>query len=675
MHAFTGDGAATAVAGWSAEGPIVPLATRLPLDGDSAVARIFQTGAAARIDTYADLEGETAGVARGLGLRSTVGAPIVVEGRLWGALMAATRGVEPLRQDAETRIAEFTELVATAVANAESRAALGLLADEQAALRRVATLVAEGALPAEVFSAVSREVERVFAFRTDTTATVVRFDPGPACVLVGASKPVAETPLGTRWQPNDLYVSTRVLRTGASARVDETDLAVGGFAAEQMRRQGYLSQVASPIIVEGSLWGAMTVSSEETLPSDAERRLETFTELVATAIANAESREALDELASEQAALRRVATLVARGVPSRELFSAVTTEVARVFSADDPSLVATVIRFDAGSECVLVGASRSYPSEAIGARWTPRELYVSTRVLRTEASARVDESDLESIGGPDADVLRLRGFLHQVGSPVVAEGRLWGAMTLNSQKPLPPDIDQRLMEFTELVATAIANAETQSELAASRRRIVAAADDARRRIERDLHDGIQQQLVSIGMELGAVAASLPPEDVLRAQVVAASDGLRTAIDDLREVSRGIHPAILAHGGLGAALKALARRSAVPVQLTSNVDRRLPERVEVAAYYVASEALTNAARHANASVVTIGVACADGTLELSIRDDGVGGAEAGKGTGLIGLQDRVEALGGRITVESSPGHGTSLAVTLPLGGEAPLSIQD
>ena len=674
MHVFADEGTATAIAGWSAEGPVLPQGTRLPLDGDSAVARIFQTGAAARIDSYVDVEGETAGVARGLDLRSTVGAPIVVEGRLWGALMAATRGDEPLPPDAETRIAQFTELVATAVSNADSRAALGLLANEQAALRRVATLVAEGVPRAEVFSAVSREVERVFGARMDTTATVVRFDAGPECVLVGASKAVKDTPIGTRWRPNDLYVSSRVLRTGAHARVDETDLAAGGFAADQMRRQGFLSQVASPIVVEGRLWGAMTVSAAETMPADTEERLQKFTELVVTAIANAESREARGQLADEQACLRRVATLVAQGVPARELFSAVTKEVAHVFSRVEPSLVATVIRFDPGPECVLVGASRSYESEPIGSRWTPKALYVSTRVLHAGASARVDEADLDSLGGPDADALRLRGFLHQVGSPVVVEGRLWGAMTLNSRNELPPDIDRRLMEFTELVATAIANAESQSELAASRRRLVAAADDTRRRIERDLHDGIQQQLVSLGMELGAVEASLPAEDELRTQVAAVSSGLRNAIDDLREISRGIHPAILAHGGLGAALKTLARRSPVPVQLTSTIDDRLPERVEVAAYYVVSEALTNVARHAGASVVNIDVARQDGTLELSIRDDGVGGVDPRGGTGLIGLKDRVEALGGRISVESSPGEGTSLVAMLPLGGEVALETE-
>jgi signal transduction histidine kinase len=199
--------------------------------------------------------------------------------------------------------------------------------------------------------------------------------------------------------------------------------------------------------------------------------------------------------------------------------------------------------------------------------------------------------------------------------------------------------------------------------------MVAAADDTRRRIERDLHDGIQQQLISLGMELGAVEASLPTDDGLGAQVAAVSSGLRRAIDDLREISRGIHPAILAHGGLASALKTLARRSPVPVQLTTTIEGRLPERVEVAAYYVTSEALTNVARHSGASVVDIHLTRWDESLELSIHDDGAGGADAQGGTGLVGLKDRVEALGGRMSVESPRGRGTSLAVTLPLSEDA------
>jgi signal transduction histidine kinase len=310
--------------------------------------------------------------------------------------------------------------------------------------------------------------------------------------------------------------------------------------------------------------------------------------------------------------------------------------------------------------------------EPIGSRWAPKDLYVSTRVLWTGGSARVDETDLDAIGGADADVLRLRGFLHQVGRPVIVEGRLWGAMTLNSKEALPEDVDQRLVSFTELVATAIANAESRAELAASRARIVATADATRRRIERNLHDGAQQHLVSLALELRAAQASLPSElGEQRAELSRVVEGLMAVLDELREISSGIHPAILSEGGLAPALKTLARRSPIPVLLDVHVDARLPESVEVAAYYVVSEMLTNAAKHAHASSVHVQVAGADGVLHVSVRDDGVGGADPARGSGLVGLRDRVEALGGTVEVESPRDAGTAIEVALPFDpiGEA------
>jgi signal transduction histidine kinase len=209
--------------------------------------------------------------------------------------------------------------------------------------------------------------------------------------------------------------------------------------------------------------------------------------------------------------------------------------------------------------------------------------------------------------------------------------------------------------------------QNREELAASRARIVAAGDQARRRIERDLHDGTQQRLVSLVLDLRAAEAAVPPErPELRAQLDGVADGLAGALDDLRELTRGIHPAILSEGGLRPALKALARRSVVPVELDVDVQTRLPEPVEVAAYYVVSEALANTAKHAQASVAHVDVRADDGSLHLSVRDDGVGGATPGRGSGLIGLTDRVEALGGTITLHSPAGKGTSLQVDLPTG---------
>jgi PAS domain S-box-containing protein len=383
----------------------------------------------------------------------------------------------------------------------------------------------------------------------------------------------------------------------------------------------------------------------------------------------------VERLADEQAALRRVATLVAEGVPSDQLFAGVTKEVAHVFSDVDPQLVASVIRFDPGPESVLVGASRAYEDEAIGSRWSPKELYVSTRVLRTGRPARVDEADLDAIGGPDADALRLRGFLYQVASPVVVEGLIWGAMCLNSKEALPPDTDRRLASFVELIATAIANAENRSELAASRKRLVAASDDARRRIERDLHDGVQQQLVSLGLTLGKMEAAQPAGGTLKEQLAGVSDDVGSILDSLVEIARGIHPAILSQGGLEAALNGLVRRSSVPVEIDAQIDGGpLPGAVEVAAYYAVSEALTNVAKHARASVVHVDVTTDDGTLTLVVRDDGIGGATLGEGSGLVGLQDRVEALGGTITIDSSAGEGTCVAVTLPIAVEPHQEIE-
>jgi signal transduction histidine kinase len=245
----------------------------------------------------------------------------------------------------------------------------------------------------------------------------------------------------------------------------------------------------------------------------------------------------------------------------------------------------------------------------------------------------------------------------------------------STEGPMPPGTEARLASFTELVATAIANEESKSELAASRRRIVAASDDARRRIERDLHDGVQQQLVSLALNLGVMEADLPAGDGLKEQLASVSDDVASVLDGLVETARGIHPAILSQGGLGAALRGLARRSAVPVKLDARIDGHVPDAVEVAAYYVAAEALTNVAKYARASVVHIDVTTHEGTLTLVVRDDGVGGADLSQGSGLVGLQDRVEALGGTITIDSSAGKGTCVVVTLPIATKPDQEIEN
>ena len=240
-----------------------------------------------------------------------------------------------------------------------------------------------------------------------------------------------------------------------------------------------------------------------------------------------------------------------------------------------------------------------------------------------------------------------------------------GDHRLDEPAPLPAETEARVGDFTDLVATAIANAQTHAELTASRVRIVAAADDARRRIERDLHDGAQQRLVSLGLELRAAEARVPTQlNPLKEQISHLVTTVAEISTELQELSRGIHPAILSKGGLSPALKTLARRSAVPVELVLAVDRRLPDSSEVAAYYVVAEALTNAAKYARATEVKVCVDTEGPNLHLSVRDDGIGGADAAKGSGLVGLIDRVQALGGILVISSHPGNGTSLDVNIP-----------
>ncbi|MDX6486091.1 MAG: hypothetical protein QOF43_1244, partial [Gaiellaceae bacterium] len=432
-----------------------------------------------------------------------------------------------------------------------------------------------------------------------------------------------------------------------------------GPVADLARSLGVLASVGAPIVVKGRLWGVIVVSTtRETLPADTERRLADFTELVATGIADAESRAALGRLAQQQTALRRVATLVAEGVPPAEVFSALAEEVSGLLDAE----AATIGRLEADGKVAVVAVSGATSDEAVlGTRFEPDPDTVIAAVIKTARSTRKDDY------GSASEPARRLGIRSGVGVPIVVEGALWGIVAIGTvRERFPEDTEQRLGEFTELAATAIANAESRSELAASRARIVAASDETRRQIERDLHDGTQQRLVSIGFELRLAESTVPAElEETRKTIVKVAGEINSVIDELREISRGIHPAVLSEGGLGPALRTLGRRSAIEVELHDVTEDRLPEQVEVAAYYVVSEALTNAAKHANASRVDIEAAVQDSSLRLSIRDDGAGGANPASGTGLIGLRDRVEALGGSIEIDSPPGHGTHVVVRLPL----------
>jgi PAS domain S-box-containing protein len=365
----------------------------------------------------------------------------------------------------------------------------------------------------------------------------------------------------------------------------------------------------------------------------------------------------------EQAALRRVATLVAKRVAPAEVFDAVVTEMHQLLDAENTRL----LRYEP-DHTVTVVAARGEPGLEIplGTRYSLEGESVAVTVWHTGRPARLDH--FAGPPGSAAEALIRMGIRSAAGAPILVEERLWGVMIAAwTAHQRASGLEDQIAQFTDLVATAISNAQYRADLAASRARIVAASDQARRRIERDLHDGAQQRLVSLGLALRAAQRAVPAGQAeLERELAQISAGLTEVLEELREMSRGIHPAILSLGGLGAALKALARRSPVPVQLDVQVRTRLHEQAEVAAYFVVSEALANVAKHAQASVVRVRVEVREGTLHVSIHDDGAGGADPSRGSGLIGLSDRVEASGGTISISSQPGQGTRITAELPVG---------
>jgi PAS domain S-box-containing protein len=579
-------------------------------------------------------------------------------------------------RDATERRREQDELHQAQAAAESSRDRLRELGEQQAGLRRVATLVARGASPSDVFAAVADEMAGCLGVNN---ASVNRFE-GDEVVVLALSHldPAMENKptVGERHTLEGDNIATRVIQSGHSARLDFAELldAPGSIAA-RLREMGLRSTVAVPIVVEGQVWGMAAVGSSapEPLPGDTEARSGDFADLVATSIANAAtradlqaSRDELGVLADQQAALRRVATLVARGVNPSEVFCAVADEMARCLHVGH----ATVSQYDADDALIPLAVYHGGRLQQLpdGPRLAMDGDNVATRMFRTSRAARMDSHD--NAPGTHAARIRELGIRSAVGVPITVDGRVWGAAIVGSQRsePMPSDTEARVGDFADLVATAIANAATRAELIASRARIVAAADDARRRLERDLHDGAQQRLVSLGLQTRLAEASVPPQlDRLKSQLSRVVSSLTDISTDLQEISRGIHPAILSKGGLGPALKTLARRCpiAVSLELDIDIDRHLPDSVEVGAYYIVAEALTNTAKHSRASEVRVCAESKGDTLYLSIRDDGIGGADFAKGSGLIGLKDRAEALGGRMAIESPAGSGTSIHIRIPL----------
>jgi signal transduction histidine kinase len=644
---------------WSKPGHDPPTFDRVRVEDAPAAAEVRRTGRVVRFDDFERIQDATA-FADQPKVTSLVGAPITVEGDQWGLMIAWSQG-RVLADDVAAQLTQFTELVATAIANSEARREVATLADEQAALRRVATLVAEGVPPSGVFAAVARELGQLLG--VDSTY-LARYELDGMVTAVGSWSPDGTSaPVGTHVPLDDTTVTGMVHDTGRPARLDGYGQG-SGEVAELLKELGIRSSVGTPITVDGRPWGVMIASSNHAQPlaPDTEERITAFSDLVATAISNTESRAETRRLAEDQAALRRVATLVARGVPPGELFDAVAAEVGTRLGTD----LATLFRYEDEETVRMLsiwtadGASLETPET-----WKVEELGLSRRTAEDDWPGRVD--DWTQFDGPLAQFVRdVAGVTSSVSSPIVVEGQLWGALAVHStqDEPLPADTEVRVSEFTGLVATAMSNVQARADLAASRARIVAAADEERRRVVRDLHDGAQQRLIHTIVTLNLARTAIEEEREDAAGLVSeAAQRAEEATGELRELAHGILPSVLTRGGLSAGVRALASRMPVPIETDVSVDR-LPAEIEATAYFVVAEALTNVAKHARAEQASVAAHLTDGHLRIQVADDGVGGADR-DGSGFLGLVDRLAVHDGTLSVESPAQGGTRVMAAIPV----------
>ena len=604
----------------AASGGPAPVGTRIAFERDTLPDFVRRENRAVRVDDYA-LERD-ARLAAGFGLAAAVAAPISVQDGVWG-MLTATSGGPPLAPGTEQRLEQFAKLVASALASGQARVELQALADEQAALRRVAELAAQEAPVDAVLEAVAVQASNLAG--VDFT-TLLRFEPDGSTEIVAVDGAPGDIRTGMRAPAGGDGAVQRVWRSGRAARID--DLAeMTGHWPRVARQFGFSASVAAPILLERRLWGALVVvARNESLPASIEQHLADFAELASAAIAAAQTRRDLQLLAGQQAALRRVAELVAHGAPLDEVFNAVVAEVSKQLG----DLATALLRDEADDDGAVVVAQRNCS--------LPLGLLDATR------------PDLVGAG---------------VAVPVVVEGRVWGTLTAGAaEPPRPPGTEDRLTQFAELAAAAIANAENRAKLTASRARVVATADETRRRLQRDLHDGAQQRLVhaQITLELAREAAATGrPAAELIDEALAHTE---RANRELRDLVRGIMPAALTGGGLRTGIESLTDDMPLPIDLRVTVPR-LGTQTETTAYFIVAEALTNVIKHARATHATVEVTVQGRALSIDVRDDGAGGADARHGTGLTGLLDRVEAANGTLTISSPPGHGTTLHVTLPV----------
>ncbi len=536
------------------------------------------------------------------------------------------------------------------------------LAGEQAALRRVATLVAEGVPPDELFDAVVREAGTLL--NTDIGGMIRYEREDDAYTVVARWVADGEQPaVGMRWPLEGDDFGSAIATSHDPVRIDDYEGRPGRIAAFLRDDLGVRSSVGCPIMVEGAVWGGLFVHSRHPgpLPSATESRLENFTELVATAIANANAQTEVRRLAAEQAALRRVATLVASQASPGEVCAAVAKEVALLLAVD----LSFLYRFEPdGSASIAANWGKMGPGIDVRSRLTLDGDSVAARVFKSSRPARID--DYSQVRGSIAERARVAGRHSAVGAPIVLDGKLWGAIVAATRnvEPLPPGTESRMEEFTKLVATAISNIEARSALAASRARVVVAADDERRRVVRDLHDGAQQRLVHTVVTLKLARRALEHEPAGAVPLLdEALQHAQAATNELRELVHGILPSALTLGGLEAGVEALASRMPIPVEANVSLPR-LPQTVEATAYFIVAEALTNVAKHARAQHATVATRLDNGALHVEVSDDGVGGAHA-DGSGLLGLRDRLAAVDGTLWIESPVGVGTRITASIPV----------
>jgi signal transduction histidine kinase len=639
----------------------VPWSTRMSHDGGSVEAVVWRTGWSARLESCEGVPDTIADLARAEGVEVTLGAPVVVAGRLWGVATVGWNAGQSPPTDTEDRMARFAELLATGIANADSTEALRRLADEQAALRRVATLVAEGAPPTAVFDAVIVEIERLLSAGG---VTLLRYEPDDEATVLAHRGPGAESiPPGSRVSHADGESATAIVwRTKRPARHLHADEAPGAIPAIA-HKMGLRAAAAAPLVVEGKLWGCVVANwpTDGAPPIGTEKRMAKFAALLATAIANAESSEALRRLADEQGSLRRVATLVAEGAPPTAVFDAVAAEMATLLGADG----ITLVRYEPEDEVTVV-AHRGPAVQQLppGTRVRHDGASVSATVRRTQRPARMES--YADTHGHIGEVIEGLEYRSGVGAPIVVDGRLWGATIASwtAEEPPPPGTEDRLAEFAELLDTAIANADSGNQLAASRARLVTEADDARRRVVRDLHDGAQQRLLQTIVTLGLAQRALEPtNEKARGLVEEALAHARQGNAELRELARGILPGVLIQAGLRGGISSIVSRLDIPVEVDVPSERFPPE-IEASAYFVAAEALTNVVKHSHAERAWVTARIEDRMLRIEVRDDGVGGADP-DGHGLVGLRDRVTAISGQLVLETPEGGGTLLSANLPV----------